>query len=47
MIFRGIEGYVPILEEFSPRADFGIIKYPAAMLGYEITLNADGEFDKD
>ncbi|TWI96650.1 polyisoprenoid-binding protein YceI [Mucilaginibacter frigoritolerans] len=29
------------------RIDFGITKYPAAMLGDEITLNANGEFDKD
>ncbi len=29
------------------RRDFGITKYPAAMLGDEITLNANGEFDKD
>jgi len=29
------------------RTDFGITKYPAALLGDEITLNANGEFDKD
>lgn len=29
------------------RRDFGITKYPAAMLGDEITLNANGEFDRD
>jgi polyisoprenoid-binding protein YceI len=29
------------------RRDFGITKYPAVMLGDEITLNANGEFDKD
>jgi polyisoprenoid-binding protein YceI len=29
------------------RREFDITKYPAAMLGDEITINANGEFDKD
>ena len=29
------------------RTDFGITKFPAAMLGDEVTLNANGEFDKN
>lgn len=29
------------------RTDFGITKYPAALLGDEIALNANGEFDKE
>jgi polyisoprenoid-binding protein YceI len=29
------------------RRDFGITKYPAALLGDEITVNANGEFDKN
>jgi len=29
------------------RIDFGITKYPAVMIGDEITLNANGEFDEE